>query len=500
MSTPPAIAHPPPPQPPAIPPPAHRGLVRTLIVLATVLSIVAIFAVWANRQLLNTDAWTSTSSQLIESPPVREAVSAYLTEQIYANVNVTGEVRSALPTQFKPLAGPAASALRTVVQKGVTLALERPFVQELWRTANETAHTQFVKLVENRGTVVKTPGGGAVVLDLRSLVAEVAKRVGISESTVEKLPANIGEIQIMKSSQLQTVQTAVNLLRYLALALPLLALAIYALAVYLAHGRRPQTLISVGFALIVAGLIVLIVRSVAGGMVVGALAKTEAVRPAANAVYSIGTSVLAEVSLGTIFIGVPVVLAGLLAGPYKTAAGIRRSLAPYLRYRPGVSFGALGLILLLLLIWSPIAATRNWLGILVIIALSMLGLEMLRRQTAAEFPDVQPGESLQLRRHAAAALAAVGRAGAEARAEVRAARARHRGERETDADVTLDGGTSGARDSAATASRQAGATPAAAGNGDLAGQLERLAALRGAGALSDQEYSTAKQRLLAAPS
>ena len=73
---------------------------------------------------------------------------------------------------------------------------------------------------------------------------------------------------------------------------------------------------------------------------------------------------------------------------------------------PIVNVVAAVLILLLLLIWGPIAATRNCIGILIIIALSMLGLEMLRRQTAAELPDVRPAASLQLPRHAAAAPAA----------------------------------------------------------------------------------------------
>ena len=58
----------------------HRWLVRSLIGLATVLGVVAIFAVWANRQLLDTGYWTDTSSKLVESPPIRDALSGYLTD------------------------------------------------------------------------------------------------------------------------------------------------------------------------------------------------------------------------------------------------------------------------------------------------------------------------------------------------------------------------------------------------------------------------------------
>lgn len=424
----------------------HRWLVRSLIGIATVIGVVAIFAVWANRQLLNTDGWTTTSAKLIESPPIREAVSGYATEQIYANVDVAGELRSSLPTQLKPLAAPAAGALRSVVQKGVSLALERPFVQDLWRSANEVAHAEFVKLIENKGTVVKLPGGGTVVLDLRPLVAQAAARVGVPASAVEKIPPKAAEIQVVKSKQLQALQTAVNVLRNLAIALPLLTLFLYGLAVYLARGRRPHTLIAVGSALIIAGAVVLIARSLIGKAVVNSLASTESVRPAAEAAWSISTGILVEVAGAVIFVGVPVILAGMLGGPSRTATSLRHSMAPYLRDQPGIAFGVVGLLLIILFAWGPIPATRNWLGILLIIALSAFGAQMLRREAVAEFPDAQTGPPGALR----------------SRLRSVSGRFAH--------------------------------THRSPPPGD--GQLQSLSRLHDSGALSDEEYAAAKRRLL----
>jgi hypothetical protein len=368
-------------------PDPHRWLVRSLIGVATVLGIVAIFAVWANRQLLDTGYWTSTNTKLIESPPIREAVSGYLTEQLYANVDVAGELKKGLPTELQPLAAPAAGALRDVVQKGIDLLLERPRVQELWRKANEVTHAQFVRLIENEGSVVKLPGGGAVVLDLRPMLGEVAEKVGASSSIVNKIPPKVAQLRIVTSNQLKTMQNAVNLLRSLALVLPLLVVAMFALSVYLARGRRRQTLIAVGAAFIGAGLVVVVARGIIGQKVVNSLATTEAVRPAAQAAWSIGTSVLADVAWSTVFIGVPVVLAGLLAGPTRTAVTLRRLMAPYLRDRADITFGVVGLLLLLLFAWGPIVATRTLSGIAIVIVLALFGTEMLRRQTAREFPD-----------------------------------------------------------------------------------------------------------------
>jgi hypothetical protein len=87
------------------------------------------------------------------------------------------------------------------------------------------------------------------------------------------------------------------------------------------------------------------------------------------------------------FIGVPVILAGLLAGPTRTATRLRRLMAPYLSDRPDITFGALALLLLLLFAWGPIVATRTLTGIAIVIVLAVFGTEMLRRQTALEFPD-----------------------------------------------------------------------------------------------------------------
>jgi len=467
-----------------------RWLIRTLLVIATVLTIFGTFAVWADRQMLSTDGWTETSVQLIESPPVRSAVSGYLTDQVYANVDVAGELRSGLPQQLKPLAGPAAGALRSLVEKGVNLALERPLVQELWRTANEVAHAQFVKLVENKGTVVKLPGEGTVVLDLRPLVEEAAKRVGAPASAVAKIPSNVAEVQVVKANEIEIVQSAVNLLRKLALVLPLLAFALFALAIYLARGRRPQTLIAVGGALLVSGIIVLIGRSLGGKYVVDALARTESVRPAAAAVWSIGTSVLADIARATIFVGVPVILAGALAGPTKTAVGIRHSLAPYLRDRPAFVFGVVGVLLAILFAWGPIEATRAWWGILIVIALSLLGAQMLRRQTALEFPDARAGQMPDLRQSIAGAVGALSAMSTRARAEIRSARARRRDGH--DAEPPQASGPAGPPQ----ASGAAGAPPASAPAVDLTAQLGRLADLHDSGALTDEEYAAAKRRLL----
>lgn len=456
----------------------HIWLVRAMLGLAAVLTVIGMFAVWANRQLLDTSYWTQTNTKLLENSAIQNELSTYLTNQLYTNVNVAGEIRSDLPSELKPLAGPAASGLRTVVEKGIVLALQQPRVQDLWKSANEVTHKQFVNLIENKGSVIHTPGGGAVYLDLRPIVSELATRFGAPASTAEKIPSSVAQIKIVSSKSLETAQTAVRLLRSLALILPLLVLLLFAGALGLARGRRARTLLNVGLVCVGSALVVLIARTIIGNQVVNTLATTEAVRPAASAAWSIGTSVLVDIAGAMIFIGVLVVLAGMLGGPSRWARATRHALAPYLRDRPDISFGVVVVLLLVLFVWGPIEATQKLTGILLIAVLALFGTQMLRRQTALEFPDASGAAGMDsLRKGVTGARDTLMRGGASLRAGV----AERVGEHGGHGGSHRGGGTGG---------------DAGAATGSVDG-LERLAALHATGALTDEEFAAAKRELLA---
>src|SRR6476661_2141879 len=86
----------------------HRIAVTTLLLAGTLSAILAIGALWVNRQALDTDNWVDTSGQLLDDQHIRGALSGYLVDQLYTNVDVAGELQAALPAQVAALAGPAA--------------------------------------------------------------------------------------------------------------------------------------------------------------------------------------------------------------------------------------------------------------------------------------------------------------------------------------------------------------------------------------------------------
>lgn len=419
-----------------------------ILLVATLLGLVSVLSIWVKRQALETDTWTATSTKLLENEDVNAALSAYMVEALYENVDVQAELEGALPTPAKPLAGPAAAGLRQLAGDVASEALTRPRVQALWSEANRNAHALFLEVIEGGGETLST-NGGAVTLDLGTIVDRLGTQLGID--VADKVPPEAAEIQLLESDQLSTAQDAVNALKGLSLILPLITLALYALAVYLARGWRREAVRAWGISWMLIGLLVLIIRSVAGDALVGSLSSSESVEPAVGAVWDIATSLLRNGGIAMFAYGLVIFGGAVLAGPLGIAKRARRSLAPLLRERPA-AYGAAAFIVLLLLWWGPTEGFRRALPLLVLLGLFIAGIEALRSQTRREFPE-ETWETLR------------------ARWEERFARRR-----------------SAAADSPAGAATSPASTRVE--------DLQRLAALRDSGALDAEEFEREKQRLL----
>lgn len=222
-----------------------------------------------------------------------------------------------------------------------------------------------------------------------------AQGLDASLSTLEKsvttlldrqVVQNPGELVIMDSSQLDGVQSLFQALRNLGFVLPLLALLLYLAAIWLAKGWRREALIAVGGGILVTTLLVLAARRLLGNEVTS-LASSQSVEPAVASVWDILSAGLRERALFVLVIGLAFVGGGLLAGPGRHASAVRRFLAPYLRDHPAAVYSVLAALFLLWLAFIP--GIQNLGQVLVITALAVLavvGVEVLRRQTAREFP------------------------------------------------------------------------------------------------------------------
>src|SRR5436190_71053 len=161
----------------------HHVVVAVLVSLAVITGFVGVFAVWANRQALNTDNWTDTSGKLLENKQIQSAVSAFLVNELFSNVDVAAELRSVLPPQASPLAGAPGAAARGVAQQKLGLTL----------------------------------------------------------------PPSSGEIEILRSDELDLAQSAAKGVRHLAVVFTVLPLLLFAAAIALAGGWRRVALRTTGW-------------------------------------------------------------------------------------------------------------------------------------------------------------------------------------------------------------------------------------------------------------
>lgn len=363
----------------------RRRLVKALVVLGSVLAFLSVFAIWTERQALNTEDWVNTSGKLIQNSKIREAVGNYLVDQLYENVNVEKEVKELLPGETKELAGPVSGGLRQVAGTGAEEILKSSTAQSLWQEANRTAHEQLLEVLEEKeGTVSTTEG--KVSLNLGSLVTNLADQVGIGENLAEKLPPDAGQVTILRSDQLKTAQDIVVAIKGLALLLSLLTFLAFGLAIYLSREGRWVTVLFCGVGLISAGFAVIVARQVAGGIVVGQLVDEESVKPAAEAAWSIGTSLMTSIATTVIVVGVFFGIAGWLASPTGSARSTRRVMAPTLRQHPGYLYAALAIVVGIYFLGAPTQNLRTFLTTLAIAGLAAFGIHELRKQAGEEFP------------------------------------------------------------------------------------------------------------------
>ena len=368
----------------------RRIFVSSLIGVTTLLLVLAMFSNYANRLLFNPDNWAATSTKLLENSNVRSATANYLTDQLYANIDVAGVLKSGLPARLQPLAGPAAGALRSGAESAIALSLTLPRIQALWENANRAADQTFINVVNgHKGTV--TVNQGAVTLNLGTILDNIATRLGISAKVSSKLPPNVATLTVFQSNQLTFIQNVGNGIQGLALGLTIAVPLLYALAIALARGRRRRTLMTVGFACILAGVLVFFGRSVMETQVASALTKDAMLRTTISDVVAISTEILSTVAGAVIFTSLLLVAAAWIAGPARYARVVREALAPFLRLRPVASYAITLGLLVLLFIWDPIPATGTPAGIITFTVLGLFGTFLLRRQTEREFPDARPG-------------------------------------------------------------------------------------------------------------
>ena len=426
-----------------------------ILVVAGLLLLLSSFAVWIDRVALNTSVFTDTSSSLLDNDAIRRSVANRAVDELFANVDVQAEVETQLPEDYKGLSGAATAGLRQASYQIVDRALEQPVFQDLFRVALEESHTTLVQVLEGGGDRVSTDQG-EVTLDLREIIIEAADRIGIGNQVVDRIPADAGQIVVLRSDELDTAQNVFQLLKTLAWVLPLLTLAAFGLAVWLARDRR-RAVRGIGAVLIVVGLVGIAAARLTRNYVVEELVARRDDRTAAGDAWNILTELMRGSFRLMIIVGLLFLLAAWLAGPGRRALTARGWLAPAFQNRVW-AYGALAVVGFVLLLSATVVDFSRFLVVIVLAALGATWIELTRRQTLHEFPDAQGTAFF------------------------------------ADTWERMSGWWDEKR--AATKQSPGSAPVAAASTTDIATRLQTLADLHTSGALTDEEYASAKARVL----
>jgi hypothetical protein len=365
-------------------------LVWTLVVLATILALVGSLTVWSKQQLLNTDKFTSSSAKLLANDEIRATLSTRLVDLLSQRVDVKAQLEQQLPPRAQGAAPVIAAAIQNSTGEIINAFLATAQAQALWEQVIRRAHGALVNVLEGDPAGPISTANGNVVLDLRPFLQRIAQRLGIEDRLNARASPDTGEIVLLRSDQLDAAQTSVTVLNKLSVWIAIIVVALYALAVYLARGRRRLMLTAVGVGLLFVGVLLALIRRVVGDAIIDSVVKTEASKPAVHAAWLIETDLMRDIAIALLVYGLFAVLAAYLAGPSRGAVAVRRWLAPTFKERPWLVYSVAAFLFLLFLAWGPGSGTRQLSGVLILAALLALGLEVWRRQMVHELAVAEP--------------------------------------------------------------------------------------------------------------
>ncbi len=212
-------------------------LARVLVLLGVILAVASVVAGYVRYQALDTPTVANTANELIADDEIRNQVAATLVEQLFANVDAQAELEARLPPDQKP--SPSRSPRRCASSQTGRLSGCSP--DRGSKPCGRPRSSELTSSLFGCSTTISraiSTEDGAVVLDLQPLVIQLGDQVAVFGSLAQNLPEDAGRVEVLQADQLQTAQDLTQLLKQLALFLWLVPLALFAISLWLAHGRR----------------------------------------------------------------------------------------------------------------------------------------------------------------------------------------------------------------------------------------------------------------------
>ncbi len=307
-----------------------------LIVLGCVLAPVSVLGVWAANQVSNTDRYVANMAPLISEPPIQQALSAKITHQITSQLDVQGLTAQAadqaqanhltrLASLLKSFAGPISSGVDGAIASAVSRIVASPAVAAVWTQANRVAHAGVVRVLSGQGGGAVSVVNNEVVLNIGPLITQVKQQLVAQGLTiVEKLPTVNATFPLFEAPNLAKAQQGYRLIVTLRWVLPLLALVLLAVGIYIARRHR-RALIGAALGLAASMLVLGIALTIARTIYLNSVPSSVLPSDAAAAAYDTLIRFVRQ-GLRVILVVALIIAAGaFLSGPSVTAVRSRRA-------------------------------------------------------------------------------------------------------------------------------------------------------------------------------
>jgi hypothetical protein len=306
------------------------------IVVAGILVPLSVASVWARSQVTDTNRYVDTVTPLASDPGVQAAVTTQISNQVFTYINVDdlanqvfsrlgdrGILPPVLTDQLKALEVPIVNGIKGFITTEIAKFVASPEFATAWSQANRVAHEQLVATLTGEGPSGVSIANGKVSVNLATVINAVkAKLVASGFGLASNIPDVNATFTIFSSPDIGKVQTGYNLLNKIGVWLPIIALILLALGVYIARSHR-KALMWAGITVFVsAGLLAI-------GLALGRTAYLNAVtgdvlpRDVAASIFDTVVRFLRDGIRSTALIGLIVAVAAFLVGPSVTATRTR---------------------------------------------------------------------------------------------------------------------------------------------------------------------------------
>ncbi|MGI5401690.1 hypothetical protein ACQEVG_20050 [Streptomyces sp. CA-135486] len=253
-----------------------------LIVLVALLTPLSALAVWADREIGDTDGYVAAMEPLASDPAVQNAVAARITDEV-----------------MKKFDGrPYREGVRNLLHEAVVSFSGTESFRAVWNTVNRAAH----QAVEEG---LSSDSEDAVGMDLAPVIEQVKRQLdddGVPFA--EQIPVGHTRITILESDELGVAREVFDGLRLAGVWLPVTTLLLASSAPLLAS-RRARTLTTLGLALSAGAVLLRIALTVGRALALDDL-PPDVDRAAAGAVYDALTSTLVRTGWWVMWVGLAV--------------------------------------------------------------------------------------------------------------------------------------------------------------------------------------------------